>query len=109
MQSPIEERVKMPELDKIYSSTALATKQREVKEAARKNVVRITENGNGAFVFCSEEVFERELARAAEDARYEAELEMAISRGRADIEAGRYTTDIAAFAEDVRKARGLDG
>lgn len=99
----------MPELESIYSSTALATRQREVKEAAKKNIVRITENGNGAYIFCSEEVFAREIAKAAEEARYEAELDMATSRGRADIEAGRYTTDLAAFAEDARKARGLNG
>lgn len=34
----------------IYSSAAIKTRQREVKDAARENVVHITENGNAAFV-----------------------------------------------------------
>ena len=59
----------------IYSSTALASRQREVKDVADRQVVYITENGNGAYVFCSEEIFDRELKQAREDARYEAEME----------------------------------
>ena len=37
----------------IYSSTALASRQREVKDVADRQVVYITENGNGAYVFLS--------------------------------------------------------
>ena len=43
----------------IYSSAALKTRQREIKDIARKDVVHITENGNAAFVFMSEELFEQ--------------------------------------------------
>ena len=46
----------------IYSSTALASRQREVKDVADRQVVYITENGNGAYVFCSEEIFDRDQA-----------------------------------------------
>lgn len=74
----------------IYSSAALKTRQREIKDIAMKEVVHITENGNGAFIFCSEEVFEKELRNAAEQAAYEARLIDTIERGRADIAAGRY-------------------
>lgn len=47
-------------MDAIYSATALRNHPREVKQAARERLVRITENGNGAYVFFSEEVFQRE-------------------------------------------------
>lgn len=57
---------------------SLRDRQREVKEAAHEGVVRITENANGAFVFCSEEVFERRMRHDAEEARY-AERVMASS------------------------------
>lgn len=91
----------------IYSSTALATRQREVKDVADKQVVYITENGNGAYVFCSEEVFDRELKRAREEARYEAEMELVVNRGIRDILDGAFTTDVAGFTERVLDQRGL--
>ena len=55
-------------MEKIYSSAALKMKQREVKDAALKDIVHITENGNGAFIFCSEEVFARKMEQAAAEA-----------------------------------------
>ena len=77
----------------IYSSTALASRQREVKD--------------GAYVFCSEEIFDRELKQAREDARYEAEMEFALRRGKRDIEEGRFTTDVDGFVARIREKRGL--
>ena len=93
----------------IYSSTALANRQREVKDVADQQVVYITENGNGAYIFCSEDIFERELQQAREEARYEAEMEYVIRRGLQDIENGRYTTDVQEFVADMLAERGLDG
>ena len=49
-------------MDAIYPVTALQKQQGEVKKAAQAGIVRITENGKGAYVFCSEEVFERMAA-----------------------------------------------
>lgn len=95
--------------DAIYSSTALANRQREVKDVAQREVVHITENGNGAYVFCSEDVFARELERAREEARYAAELELVARRGRCDIEEGRYTDDVGSFVARIRQERGIDG
>lgn len=92
-------------MDAIYSATALRDHPREVKEAARKGLVRITENGNGAFVFCSERVFEEQLRRAAEDAAYEARMTAVLERGRADIAAGRVVKGTeTALAEIERRA-----
>ncbi|MEG0477674.1 MAG: hypothetical protein RR572_08435, partial [Raoultibacter sp.] len=84
----------------IYPVTALAKNQIEVKAAAQKDVVRITEHGLGAYIFCSEEVFTDKLEQAASAAAYEASLAFIIKRGRADKAAGRvYLGTDAAFAE----------
>ena len=75
-------------MDAIFSSTA------------REGLVRITENGNGAFVFCSDEVFQRQIDEAVDRALYSANVEGAIARGRAAYMRGDYVegTD-AAFAQ----------
>lgn len=89
----------------IFSSAALKTRQREVKEVARQQVVHITENGNAAFVLMAEDVFDNKLREAAERAAYETRMALAIERGRADIEAGRLVMGTAeALAEIERRA-----
>lgn len=97
------------ETQTIYSSTALASRQREVKDAAREGVVHITENGNGAYVFCSEDVFAATLAREREAARYEAELGYVLRRAADDVAAGRYETDFAEFRRSVTAERTRRG
>ena len=88
----------------IYSSVALRDRQREVKERARHEVVHITENGNGAFVFCSEVIFAEQLEKAREEAVYEERMAQAIREGRADVAAGRVYKGVeAAFAEIERR------
>ena len=81
----------------IYSSAALKTRQREVKDAARENVVHITENGNAAFVLMSEELFESKLQEAAEAAAYEERLRACILNGEDDFANGRYVEGMDAF------------
>ena len=91
-------------MEAIYSSSALQTRQREIKGIARKRIVHITENGNGAFVFCSEEVFQRALDEARAEAAAEAVLAAVVERGRADFEAGRvFESTDDAFAEVERR------
>lgn len=92
-------------MEPIYSTTALTTKQREVKDAARNGVVHITENGNGAFIFCSESVFAETIERAREEAAYEARIEALLDRADRDFAEGRYYQDLAAFKEVVRQER----
>ena len=58
----------------IYPSTALKNQQREIKARADREVVHITENGWGKYVFMSEDVFEQSINQAVEDALYEARL-----------------------------------
>ena len=79
----------------IYSSSALKTRQREVKDAALKDIVHITENGNGAFVFCSEEIFDERIQQAAEQAAYEERVRSAVRAGREDVAAGRTYASLA--------------
>ncbi|MDO4436809.1 MAG: hypothetical protein Q4B77_02530 [Coriobacteriaceae bacterium] len=81
----------------IYSSAALKTKQREVKDVARKDVVHITENGNAAFVLLSEELYERNLRDAAERAAYEERVRACIRNGRSDIAEGRVVEGMMAL------------
>ena len=86
-------------MESIYSMTTLQRNPSQVKEVARDSVVRITEQGPGAYVFCSEEASERRIAEEREDAAFEARLTEAVGRGVADIEAGRYVTSVdEAFA-----------
>lgn len=87
----------------IYSSSALKTRQREIKDIAKTEVVHITENGNGAFVFMGEDVYEQQLREVAEEAAYEERLRAAIERGRRDIEEGRYIEGTDNFFAELEK------
>lgn len=92
-------------MEAIFPVTALQKQQGEVKKAAREGIVRITENGRGAFVFCSDEVFEQKLRQVAEDAAYEARMEAIIERGHRNKEVGRLYHDTeSAFAEIEKRA-----
>lgn len=90
-------------MEAIYSSTALQNNLREIKDIARKQLVHITENGNGAFVFCSEEQLDRELAAARAEAAEEARLSLIVERGRDDIANGRVYRGTQAAREEVAK------
>lgn len=97
-------------MDAIYSATMLRDKPREVKEAARHGLVRITENGNGAYVFCSEDIYREKIAEAAEQAVYEARVSMGIERGRADIAAGRvFEGSLDDLLDEAERRAGVDG
>lgn len=100
MSEPITE---VPPITPIYSFAALKSKQREVKDRAKDEIVHLTENGNAAYIFCSEEVFAREIARASDEARFEQELRDAIEKGRADIAAGRYISGLENIKTHMRE------
>ena len=73
----------------IYPSTALKNQQREIKAKADSEIVHITENGWGKYVFMSEDVLKRTVEQAVEDALYEKRLADALVESRADFEDGR--------------------
>lgn len=95
-------------MNPIFPISALQKRQREVKEAADNDIVRITENGVGAYVFCSEAAFKRALEDAAEEAAYEARVELAILRGRADIAAGHFVEGIDVARAEVERRLSRD-
>lgn len=91
-------------MEPIFSMTSLQRSPNEVKSAAREELVRITEQGGGAFVFGSEAAFEARIAKEREDAAYEARLIEAVGRGIADIDAGHY---VASIDEAFKRAAEL--
>lgn len=90
----------------IYPASALVKIQPEVKAVARERMVRITEHGRGAFVFASEDVFQREIDEAVAEALEAIEMRRVIERGREDFAAGRYVTGIDAALEEIERRRG---
>ncbi len=91
----------------IFPSTALKNQQREIKAIADKEVVHITENGWGKYVFMSEDVFEQSLNSAVEQALYEQRLADALTQSRADYLQGNYYTskeEMLQALESKRKA-----
>ena len=96
-------------MDAIFSATALRDHPREVKEVAKERLVRITENGKGAYIFCSEEVFQREIDEAVERELYLQRAADVIARGMADVEAGRYVEGLDAAREVLAERRATRG
>ena len=93
-------------MEAIYPITSLVRDPAPVKAAAQMDVVRITERGSGAYVFCSEEVFERRLKAAREQALLEHEIAQAVAEGLADCEAGRVYVGIEALASAIESEEG---
>lgn len=88
----------------IFPITALSKEPKAVKEAAENSLVRITENGRGAYVFTSEKALAELIERERQEAAYEAYLAEKTARGVADIEAGNYVTSREEmFAEAARR------
>jgi len=90
-------------MDAIYPITALQKRQKEVKQAAKKGIVRITEQGVGAYVFSSEKAYEESIRKAVSEALYEAHLHEAIAEARADVREGRVYDDVDGFFEELEE------
>lgn len=96
-------------MDAIYTATDLRDRSGEVKRAARDGLVRITENGKGAFVFCSERVFQQQIDEAVDRALYIERAMDAIQRGYASFERGDFVEEIdsaRAAVAAMRESRG---
>ena len=89
----------------IYPSTALKNQQKEIKSIADHEVVYITENGRGKYVFASQEVFEREIERAVEEALYEQRVADALRESRDDYASGRSYSSREELLEAVAQKR----
>lgn len=90
----------------IYPSTALKNQQREIKAIADNEIVHITENGWGKYVFMSEDVLKRTVEQAVEDALYEKRLAGALAESRKDFEEGRFYSSRDEMLAAVAKRRG---
>ena len=76
----------------IFPISDLQKRPAEVKAYAQREVVHLTENGRGAYVLMSEELFEDYVARKQEEAVWEQGLVTAVERGIRDVEEGRNHT-----------------
>ena len=94
-------------MEPINSMTTLQRYPGKVRDDAQRGLARITEQGSGGYVFCSEAAFEDRIARQREDAAYGARVIQAVGRGLVGIDAGRFTESIDdAFARaDGLRAR----
>ena len=81
-------------MEPIMALTTLLRNPAKVKEAAKESIVRITQYGEGAYVFATEESFESYVRRQREEAAYEERLRLAVEHGLADIDAGRVSEDL---------------
>ncbi|WP_080798307.1 hypothetical protein [Arabiibacter massiliensis] len=100
----------MLNFEKIYPVSAMQRKQGELKQAAREGIVRITENGSAAYVFCSEDIFMDALEQTARDAAFAARLDEMLARGRDDVSSGRFhesPEDALNAIEAMRTSMGL--
>lgn len=93
----------------IFSSSALQAQQREIKNIAKEQIVHITENGNAAFVFCSEELFDRVIQEAREEAAAEARMAAIIERGRTDAANNRTWNGTASAFEEIERRVAHNG
>lgn len=89
----------------IFPSTALKNQQREIKKLADTQLVYITENGRGKYVFTSQEVLDQTIADAVEDALYEQRLSDALAESRDDFENGQYYTSRESLMAAVNAKR----
>ena len=96
-------------LPPIFSFSMLRSNQREVKNRAKSEVVHVTENGNAAYVFCSEEVFEREKARAVEEALCDMQIAQLIEQGRDDVKSKRVVGGLDNAKQRMLAAWGRNG
>ncbi|WP_165253631.1 sodium:proline symporter [Adlercreutzia sp. ZJ304] len=89
----------------IYPSTALKNQQREIKSKADNEIVHITENGWGKYVFMSEEVFQHAVDQAVQDAIYEQRMTDALRESRHDFYEGLYYSSREDLLAAVAKKR----
>ena len=89
---------------KTIPSSELRSKLGEVKQAARNEPVVVTNGGSTNYLFMSEESYEREMRKAAEEAAYAERMARCIKRAREGIARGEY---VVGAEEAIRAADRL--
>lgn len=94
-------------MEAIYPITDLHRNTKSVQAAARNGIVHITEGGRGTYVFCSEEVFEKQIESSVQEALYAERMANAIRQGKLDVEANRSVHGVENIMDAIEKtARG---
>ena len=97
----------------IYSSAALKTRQREIKDIARKDVVHITENGIYSGYELAESTprpgFEEQLNNAAEEAALTERMRACIKASDDCFEQGEYIEGTDAFFSALDERLAANG
>lgn len=76
-------------MEPIFPISALQKDTASVRYEAERDLVRLTVDGRGKYVFTTEDVLERYVQERIEDAIFERRLIDALDRAMTDIEAGR--------------------
>lgn len=94
-------------MEPIFPISALQKDTAAVRREAERDIVRLTVDGRGKYVFATEEVLEAYVQSRIEDAEFERRAIEALDRAMADIEAGRECPAEESFAR-IREKRALD-
>lgn len=86
----------------VFPSTTLRSNQPVVKRAAKDGPVIITDNNDQYYLFCSEEVFARQLRQEAEQAAYSARMAHGIRRAKEEISRGEFVVGAEEVIAQVR-------
>lgn len=92
----------------IYPSVALKNQQREIKALADSQIVYITENGRGKYVFMSEEVLRRQIDDAVNEALYAFRMAEALRESRSDFKEGRCYSSREELMAAVERKRAVN-
>ena len=76
-------------MEAIFPISALQKEAAAVRQEAERDLVRLTVDGRGKYVFATEDVLEDYVQRRIEDALFEQRLIERLERSMEDIEAGR--------------------
>lgn len=90
--------------ENIFTSTQLKTNLREVKAAADKGIVYITENGVIEYLFMSLDIFNREIERIQAEARWGVSAACAVEWASSEFLRGDYSE----VREGVFSTRAFD-
>ena len=92
-----------------YPSTALRARQPEVRSAAAKGPVVITDTGGRRYLLTTEDSFRAEIEAAAKDAAYLERVAIAVRRGRQAVANGAYVEGLDAAREEMERLRASRG
>lgn len=93
-------------MEAIFPISALQKDAASVRQEAERDLVRLTVDGRGKYVFATEDVLEDYVQRRIEDALFEQRLIEQLERSMEDVEAGREYPMEESFAR-IREKRAF--